>query len=120
MHILTLSFLACAASSLLTETVQASPLTTRQEDPDAFVGYLISTFSDPTPQVQWHLSAGNDPYHFTPLNAGAPVLTSDVGTGGVRDIFLAADGERGRWFTIATGTLTYPLEWFRRWALVLC
>ncbi|KAK4497217.1 hypothetical protein PRZ48_011667 [Zasmidium cellare] len=72
-----------------------------RQDPE-FAGYLISTFSDPIPAVQWHLSTSNSPSSFTFLNNATPILTSTVGTGGVRDIFLTTDGDRKRWFLLAT------------------
>ncbi|EGY14345.1 endo-1,4-beta-xylanase [Verticillium dahliae VdLs.17] len=70
--------------------------------PPQYVGYLVSTFSDPNPQVQWHLSEGNDASRFRFLNGGKAVLTSNVGTKGVRDIFLTTNSERTEYFTIAT------------------
>ncbi|KAM0331452.1 hypothetical protein ACHAQA_003128 [Verticillium albo-atrum] len=67
-----------------------------------YVGYLISTFSDPNPQVQWHLSEGNDASRFRFLNGGNAVLESNIGTKGVRDIFLTTNSARSEYFTIAT------------------
>lgn len=60
--------------------------------------------------MQWHLSDGNDPCSFSVLHGGSPVLTSDVGTGGVRDISRVSDGKRERWFTIATGELSRTIH----------
>lgn len=74
----------------------------RQES-QPYVGYLISTFSDPTPQVQWHLSDGLDASSFRFLNNGKPVLESTVGHRGVRDIFLTTNSARSEYFIIATG-----------------
>ncbi|KAM0504070.1 hypothetical protein ACHAO3_003983 [Verticillium nonalfalfae] len=76
--------------------------------PPQYVGYLVSTFSDPNPQVQWHLSEGNDASRFRFLNDGNAVLTSNVGTKGVRDIFLTTNSERTEYFTIATGNIEDP------------
>lgn len=70
---------------------------------EPFVGYLISTFSDPMPQVQWHLSDSASPATFRFLNNGASVLASTVGTKGVRDIFLTTNSARSEYFIIATG-----------------
>ncbi|KAF1813442.1 family 43 glycoside hydrolase [Eremomyces bilateralis CBS 781.70] len=67
-----------------------------------FAGYLISTFSDPNPKVQFYLSNGNDPGSYSFLNKGRPVLTSTVGTKAVRDVFLTYDGNRTKWYIIAT------------------
>ena len=93
------TFIAAALSASLVEAVPAQKAA--QTD---YAGYLISTFSDPTPQVQWHLSDGKSASSFKFLNGGSPVLTSNVGTKGVRDIFLATNSKRSEYFTIATGT----------------
>lgn len=69
----------------------------------SFAGYLISTFSDANPKVQFHLSNGNSASSFKFLNKGQPVLTSNVGTKAVRDVFLTTNPSRSEWFIIATG-----------------
>lgn len=84
----------CAASAIPNIEARQSP---------SFAGYLISTFTDNDPSVQMHLSVGNDPSRYTFLNAGAPVLKSDVGTRGVRDIFLTYNAARSKWIVLATG-----------------
>jgi hypothetical protein len=71
---------------------------------DSHVGYLVSTFSDVTPAVQFHLSKGNDAGNYSFLNKGQPVLKSTVGTRGVRDVFLAHDGARKDWSGMLTET----------------
>lgn len=87
---------SCAASAIPNVEARQSP---------AFAGYLIPTFTDNNPSVQMHLSVGNDPSRYTFLNGGAPILKSDVGTKGVRDIFLTSDSARTKWVVIATGEL---------------
>ncbi|KAI1092089.1 glycoside hydrolase family 43 protein [Rostrohypoxylon terebratum] len=67
-----------------------------------FVGYLVSTFSDAIPKVQFHLSEGNSATSFSFLNGGNPVLASTVGSKAVRDIFLATNSARSEWFLLAT------------------
>lgn len=69
----------------------------------SYVGYLISTFSDKNPTVQWYLSKGNDPGSYTFLNKGQPILRSTVGTKAVRDVFLVTNSARNEWFMICTG-----------------
>ncbi|KAH6880517.1 family 43 glycoside hydrolase [Thelonectria olida] len=71
----------------------------------SYVGYLVSTFSDANPQVQMHLSNGNTPSSFRFLNNGASVLASTVGTKGVRDIFLATNSKRSKYYLLATADL---------------
>ncbi|KAF4983669.1 hypothetical protein FZEAL_975 [Fusarium zealandicum] len=94
------SFLITAASAALVDARVIDGLNTRQNS--EYVGYLISTFSDPTPQVQFHLSNGDSASSFKFLNGGKPVLTSNVGMKGVRDIFLTTNSERSEYFVIAT------------------
>ncbi|KAL3426425.1 glycoside hydrolase family 43 [Phlyctema vagabunda] len=84
----------------LTLPTSDSSLVSRQAT--NFAGYLISTFSDANPAVQFHLSNGNDPGSFAFSNRGKAVLTSTVGTKGVRDIFLTTNTARNKWFVIAT------------------
>ncbi|PGH08114.1 hypothetical protein AJ80_07908 [Polytolypa hystricis UAMH7299] len=73
-----------------------------RQDRGPYVGYLLSTFSDPNPQVFWYLSDISDPLAFKALNGGNPVLRSTVGTRAVRDVFLASNADRSEYFVIAT------------------
>ncbi|KAI0172721.1 glycoside hydrolase family 43 protein [Hypoxylon sp. FL1284] len=90
--------------SLLTTTlagfVAASPTFPRQTS--NYVGYLISTFSDAVPEVQFYLSDGTSATNFNFLNGGKPVLASTVGTKAVRDIFLATNSARSEFYLLAT------------------
>lgn len=83
--------------------VKASTPVRRQDE--EYVGYLMSTFLDPVPQVHWHLSKADDPLNFTSISDGDPVLVSDVGTGGGRDMFLVTNTARSEYFMLATGEL---------------
>lgn len=75
-----------------------------RQDPN-FAGYLISTFNDPSPRVFWHLSDGDSSSSFRILNDGNPITESNVGTKGVRDIYLTHNTARSEFFLIATGML---------------
>ncbi|KAF2222355.1 endo-1,4-beta-xylanase-like protein [Elsinoe ampelina] len=91
--------------TLLLLGLQALPLTLSaaiNNPPPNFAGYLISTFSDPVPKVHQYLSNANNPLSYTKLNGGDPVLASTVGTQAVRDIYLAPNGDRSKWFLFAT------------------
>ncbi|KAI1409927.1 glycoside hydrolase family 43 protein [Hypoxylon sp. FL1857] len=90
------SLLVTALASIAT----ASPATPRAAS--NYVGYLISTFSDAIPKVQFHLSEGNSSSSFSFLNKGQPVLASTVGTKAVRDIFLATNSARSEYYLLAT------------------
>lgn len=93
------SLLTAAVSAAL---VVANPLP--RQTPN-FAGYLISTFSDANPKVQFHLSNGNSASSFKFLNKGQPVLASTVGTRAVRDVFLTTNPSRSEWYLIATGKI---------------
>lgn len=106
MHFLTSITRLSAIAAITVSSVTAAPASTSlQTRADSFVGYLVSTFSDVTPAVQFHLSKGNDAGSYTFLNKGQPVLKSTVGTKGVRDVFLAHDSARTNYYMIATGEL---------------
>ncbi|KAF9784207.1 hypothetical protein IL306_007979 [Fusarium sp. DS 682] len=60
------------ATALSASFVYALPADDSRAANPKYVGYLISTFSDPTPQVQWHLSDG--------LDINAPDFTWDLVT----------------------------------------
>lgn len=89
-----------AAVTALLSLGTASPVEKRES---AYAGYLISTFSDVNPTVQWYLSNDNSPTSFTEINGGNSVLISTVGTKAVRDVYLASNGVRNRFYLIATG-----------------
>ncbi|KAI4861801.1 glycoside hydrolase family 43 protein [Hypoxylon rubiginosum] len=87
-------------TAALASVVAASPTAPRQTS--SYVGYLISTFSDAIPEVQFHLSDGTSATSFSFLNGGGPVLASSVGTKAVRDIFLATNSARSEYYLLAT------------------
>lgn len=89
-----------AAISALLSLGAATPVDKRQT---TYAGYLISTFSDVNPTVQWYLSNGNSPTSFTKINGGKPVLKSTVGTKAVRDVYLTSNSARNKFYLIATG-----------------
>lgn len=87
----TLSAIAIAAVSLASATA-ATSIAPRQAATN-YVGYLATTFIGNDPNIFQHLSRGNDPTSFRALNGGKAVLSaSGVGTGGVRDPYLASNG----------------------------
>lgn len=89
-----------AAASALISLGFASPVQKRQS---TYAGYLVSTFEDVRPTVQWYLSNENSPTNFTKINGGNAVLTSTVGTKAVRDVYLTSNGARDQFYLIATG-----------------
>ncbi|KAI1077798.1 glycoside hydrolase family 43 protein [Whalleya microplaca] len=92
-------------TSILLVTGFASLLTaalTLPRQTSNYVGYLISTFTDATPEVQFYLSDGNSASNFSFMNQGNPILTSTVGTKAVRDIYLVTNTARSEFYLIAT------------------
>ncbi|OTB04722.1 glycoside hydrolase family 43 protein [Hypoxylon sp. CI-4A] len=87
-------------ATALAGVTAASPIAPRQDS--TYAGYLISTFSDAVPSVQFYLSDGTSATNFNFLNQGNPVLTSDVGTKAVRDIFLATNSDRSEYYLLGT------------------
>jgi hypothetical protein len=95
MHFLTYITKLTALAAISVPSASAAPTSPSiQTRAEKYVGYLVSTFSDVTPAVQFHLSKSNDAGSYTFLNKGQPVLKSTVSTKGVRDVFLAHDGAR--------------------------
>jgi hypothetical protein len=110
MHLLISLMKLSALAAFTISSVLAAPASTAlQTRAENYVGYLVSTFSDVTPAVQFHLSEGNDAGSYTFLNKGQPVLKSTVGTKGVRDVFLAHDNARKKYFMIATGISVFEV-----------
>ncbi|MEU4770004.1 RICIN domain-containing protein [Actinosynnema sp. NPDC023794] len=76
-----------------------------------YAGYLFSYFTgegtSTGEQVYFGLSQGNDPTRWRQLNGGRPVLTSTVGTRGVRDPFVIRSPQGDKFYQIATDLRIY-------------
>jgi hypothetical protein len=76
-----------------------------------YAGYLFSHFTGEGTaageQVYFALSQGNDPTRWRQLNGGQPVLTSTLGTRGVRDPFVIRSPRGDRFYQIATDLRIY-------------
>ncbi|WP_175411858.1 immunoglobulin-like domain-containing protein [Streptomyces sp. TRM64462] len=74
--------------------------------PQKYTGYAFTYFTGEGTadgeQVRMALSRGNDPLHWRELNGGRPVLTSDLGTKGLRDPFIVRSPEGDKFYQIAT------------------
>jgi hypothetical protein len=68
--------------------------------------YFVGNSSADDERIRMALSCGNDPLHYRELNAGQPVLTSGLGTKGVRDPFLVRSPEGDRFHLLATDLRT--------------
>jgi hypothetical protein len=71
-----------------------------------YAGYVFVYFtgegSPDGEQIRFALSRGDDPLHWREMNGGAPVLTSDLGTKGLRDPFLIRSPRGDGFHLIAT------------------
>lgn len=69
-------------------------------------GYLLVHFiEDPdgyAERIYMDLSDGDNPRRWLPLNNGQPILTSTIGTTGVRDPYIIRNPETGVWTIVAT------------------
>lgn len=94
-----------SASKTYQAVVKELPI---QED---YAGYFFSYFvgegSANGEQIYSALSQGNDPLHWTELNDGNPVLTSELGEKGVRDPFIIRSPEGDKFYMIATDLSIY-------------
>lgn len=86
---------------------------TGSESSGQFVGYLVTHFVSEKGDVYQSLSNGNDPYSFTPLNGGKPILTATAphSTGGVRDPYLIARSDRGMFYIVGTDLAIEKTNW---------
>jgi beta-xylosidase len=78
---------------------------------ESYEGYLFSYFigegTADGEQVYFGLSEGNDPLRYRDLNDNEPVLTSDLGTKGLRDPFIIRSPEGDKFYQIATDLKVY-------------
>jgi beta-xylosidase/uncharacterized protein YjdB len=79
--------------------------------PEALKGYLFSYFTGEGTatgeQVYFSLSQGDDPLHWQQLNNANPVLTSTLGTAGLRDPFIIRSPAGDKFYQIATDLRIY-------------
>ncbi|MGH1875058.1 family 43 glycosylhydrolase [Enterococcus casseliflavus] len=65
--------------------------------------FLLAHFlGDREGQEQIYFSVSHDGLHYQDLNSGQPVITSNLGTKGVRDPFLVRDERNEKFYLIAT------------------
>jgi hypothetical protein len=81
------------------------------EEPQKYAGYLFSYFTGEGTadgeQIRMALSQGNDPTRYRELNGGRPVLTSQLGTKGLRDPFIIRSPKGDKFYQIATDLRMY-------------
>jgi hypothetical protein len=72
-----------------------------QDDP--YTGYLLVHFIGEQPEgEQIYFSYSEDGLHWKDLNAGQPVLRSELGESGVRDPFIVRSPKENKFYLIAT------------------
>ena len=76
-----------------------------------YAAYLMTYFTGEDTvdgeRIRMALSRGNDALHWQELNGGDPVLTSGLGTGGLRDPFVVRSPEGDTFHLIATDLRMY-------------
>lgn len=72
--------------------------------------YLFAYFPSNS-QEQIYFAAGTDELHFTDLNEGDPVLTSDIGDQGVRDPYILRSAEGDHFYMLATDLKVETTGW---------
>ncbi|KAF9697733.1 hypothetical protein EKO04_004386 [Ascochyta lentis] len=98
------TFLSVCAAAL---GASASPVEVREQaaQVDAFEGYVFAYFTNNTKageQIYLAASNGNNALSWKELNNGQPIITSTLGTKGLRDPFLIRAPEGDKFFLIAT------------------
>jgi hypothetical protein len=87
----------------MNEQPAAAPSADNKNEP---YGYLLVHFKeDPNgyaERIYMDLSDGDNPHRWNPLNNGEPILTSTLGTTGVRDPHIIRNPRTGTWYIIAT------------------
>ncbi|RIJ69439.1 hydrolase [Nakamurella silvestris] len=87
------------ATRVLTATVPALP------KPEALAGYAFSYFTGDSlagEKIYFAASKGNNALQWAQVNGGQPVLTSTLGTKGLRDPFLIRSPEGDKFYLLAT------------------
>lgn len=109
-----LSFLTSLALALAATAAYSAP-TPANKRQSSFVGYFIQHFKtingQDSEKIYQQVSNGNNAYSYTALNGGDAVLTSTVGTKGVRDSYLVASPDRTDFWSIATDLNTQTQSW---------
>lgn len=107
------SLLLFSLASIQSTLSAVLPPPVKREDPTK-VGYLFLHFYDnylapgqyttypAGEQVFGHVSTNNSAIDYTALKGGAPLLTSTVGTKGVRDLYLVSKPDESQHWIIGT------------------
>ncbi|KAI1340790.1 beta-xylosidase/Xylanase [Xylariaceae sp. FL0016] len=104
MHALALSAVLGATAVAAHYIPRPRPLLPRQTSA-TYEGYAFAYFTgDTTAGENIYLAAsnGNDALDWVELNGGSPILTSSMGTGGLRDPFIMRSVDGDKFFLLAT------------------
>ncbi|WP_261301757.1 family 43 glycosylhydrolase [Paenibacillus andongensis] len=94
----------------ITITVKAKPAPIHESD---YAGYLFSYFTGANrPDAeQTYFGLSQDGLHWDAMNGNDPVLTSHVGTKGVRDQFIMRSPEGDKFYLVATDLRIADTDW---------
>lgn len=98
------------ALAIVLTAVLATPTSRLQPRASNFAGYLATYFTNGGTE-SIHMSVSSDAHMFKPLNGGAAILTSNVGTRGARDPVLVPDARRSRFYVFATDLRMAGTTW---------
>jgi hypothetical protein len=104
-----LSIAAFATAAAVTKERQGASPASAGATP--FVGYLATYFLGDNPKIFMQLSNGNDPYSFSPLNGGRPIITPTAGSTGARDPCLVSSPDHKQFWIIATDLDISKMSW---------
>lgn len=107
--VLPLSSPAAQAAGQVRAAAADPASTTSASDPKT--AYLFAYFEGEQyggEQIRFGLSQGNDALHWIDLNDGDPVLTSTMGTTGLRDPFIMRSHDGSKFYMLATDLKIYP------------
>ena len=92
---------------------QLGDIKVSSQDDEAY-GYVLVHFrEDPqgyAERIYLDISDGDNPRKWLPLKGGEPILTSDIGTTGVRDPHIIRNPESGVWTILATDLNVFGAE----------
>ncbi|PPF60632.1 hypothetical protein C5E11_16365 [Clavibacter michiganensis] len=82
--------------------VTVTPLAAQTDDYGYLMVHFIEDSAGYAEKIYLDVSRGDNPEQWDPLNGGAPILASDLGTTGIRDPYLTYNPDTQTYYIIAT------------------
>ncbi|PKH40713.1 Glycosyl hydrolases family 43 [Nocardioides alpinus] len=106
--VLTVTGTLNGATATRSVPVRVQPLPAAADYEAYAFAYFAGESTDAGESIYFGASRGNDPLDYDVLNDGQPVLSSDLGTKGLRDPFIIRSAEGDRFYLLATDLKAYP------------